>query len=171
VTVGRIAALKKNPEILVQIQKISDSDMVTAALCDGGTVIQIDIADLLDTDAVQPGKELEGVVHILGTAYQIFTLPGADRRADKSVDGYVDYSTKKIFLMELVQDKDSMEDLARYQREVLRHEIVHAFLYESGLRSSSLSIDSWAKNEEMVDWVAIQFPKIAAAFKEANCEE
>jgi hypothetical protein len=27
---------------------------------------------------------------------------------------------------------------------------------------------AWSKNEEMVDWLAIQFPKMYAAFKSVN---
>jgi len=54
-------------------------------------------------------------------------------------------------------------------KQVLRHEIIHAFLYESGLYGSSLSSDRWALNEEMVDWLAIQFPKILKAFEDVGC--
>ena len=37
---------------------------------------------------------------------------------------------------------------------------------ESGLDSNSNSADSWATNEEMVDWFAIQSPKIFKVFNE-----
>lgn len=30
---------------------------------------------------------------------------------------------------------------------------------------------AWAKNEEMIDWMAIQIPKIQRAYKEAYCDE
>lgn len=55
----------------------------------------------------------------------------------------------------------------------LRHEIVHAFLYESGLDCNTFMTGGkpWAKNEEMVDWFAIQGPKIVKAWKDMNCEE
>ena len=71
----------------------------------------------------------------------------------------------------MVEDMSSHEnsigakkDLKNYQRQVIRHEILHAFLYESGLEGNS-----WAINEEMVDWLAIQFPKIEKAFREVGC--
>ena len=48
----------------------------------------------------------------------------------------------------------------------IRHEVVHAFLEESGLSDCSLRPEmAWARNEEMVDWIAIQFPKMLEAFK------
>ena len=53
----------------------------------------------------------------------------------------------------------------------LRHEIVHAFLFESGLAESSFSTDAWAKNEEMIDWIAFTGPKIVAAWQKAGCME
>lgn len=56
------------------------------------------------------------------------------------------------------------------KKETLRHEIVHAFLYESGLSGSSSKIEGgWATNEEMVDWIAIQANKLIAAWKAADC--
>ena len=56
------------------------------------------------------------------------------------------------------------------QKLTLRHEIVHAFFNESGLMDSAFAYDgAWAKNEEMVDWLAIQIPKIYKAFEEAGC--
>ena len=43
---------------------------------------------------------------------------------------------------------------------MIRHEIIHAFLYESGMKECSSATQSWVENEEMVDWFAIQIPKI-----------
>ncbi|MFD1464645.1 hypothetical protein ACFQ4L_00875 [Lapidilactobacillus mulanensis] len=42
-----------------------------------------------------------------------------------------------------------------------RHELIHAFLCESGLAENS----DWAQNEEVVDWIARQFPKLFETFK------
>ena len=54
-------------------------------------------------------------------------------------------------------------------KQLLRHEIVHAFLAESGLDCNSNVIDgAWACNDEMVDWIAIQGPKIYKAWIEAK---
>lgn len=66
---------------------------------------------------------------------------------------------------------ESVKDLVAYQKKVLRHEIVHAFLYESGLWQNAYGSKCWAKNEEMIDWMAIQIPKIQRAYKEAYCDE
>jgi hypothetical protein len=39
---------------------------------------------------------------------------------------------------------------------------------ESGLDGNGNSCDCWELNEEMVDWFAIQSPKIFKVFKELN---
>lgn len=64
------------------------------------------------------------------------------------------------------------DDFARAmcEKATLRHEIVHAFLFESGLDSSSSRITDmgWAEHEEMIDWIALQAPKLHAAFEVAD---
>ena len=45
---------------------------------------------------------------------------------------------------------------------------MHAFLYESGLDGQSCNVDCWAKNEEMIDWFALQSKKIFKAFKKVG---
>ena len=65
-----------------------------------------------------------------------------------------------------MQDGESYEDLELWQRKTLRHEIVHAFLYESGLWQNSFK--DWARNEEMTDWIALQFEKLLDVFKEVK---
>ena len=70
--------------------------------------------------------------------------------------------------MKLESDRNSVENLEEYKKNVLRHEIIHAFLYESGLQNNSACGGAWAQNEEMIDWIAIRFSKIQKAFKEAG---
>lgn len=81
------------------------------------------------------------------------------------------FSVKEILIFNYKQSAESVKDLVAYQKKVLRHEIVHAFLYESGLWQNAYGSKCWAKNEEMIDWMAIQIPKIQRAYKEAYCDE
>lgn len=85
----------------------------------------------------------------------------------KDADGYADFTIKKIVVKKLIQDGESYENLELWQRKTLRHEIVHAFLYESGLWQNSFN--DWARNEEMTDWIALQFEKILGVFIELQC--
>ena len=69
-----------------------------------------------------------------------------------------------------MQAKKNFNEREIQTKETLRHEIIHAFLFESGLQSSSAVLETgWACNEEMIDYFAIQSPKIFEAFKEVDC--
>lgn len=113
-------------------------------------------------------------VDVLGTTYTIYPLKNgddasADRIFDQGCDGYTDTSTKEIMLLDKEPDANSCANLEEVRKCTLRHELVHAFLYESGLGFNSSRAEEWATNEEMVDWFAIQSPKLLKAFKEAKC--
>ena len=105
--------------------------------------------------------------NVLGTEYEIILGNSNDYPHLEEVDGYCDTSIKKIVVKDFEGYKDepsALGDLEKYKIQVQRHELIHAFLYESGL--SVCSNSEWATNEEMVDYFAIQFPKIVEVFKE-----
>lgn len=107
-------------------------------------------------------------IKILGTEYEI-VMDAEEKNYPilKDADGYADFTIKKIVVKKLIQDGESYEDLELWQRKTLRHEIIHAFLYESGLWQNSFK--DWARNEELTDWIAIQFEKILGVFIELQC--
>lgn len=111
-------------------------------------------------------------INILGTEYTIEFGTYKEFPALEHMDGYTDTSIQKIVIDDMSMaegDVDGKKDLVSYRNSVLRHEIVHAFLSESGLANNSNPCNSWATNEEMVDWIAIQFPKMLKAFEEVGC--
>jgi hypothetical protein len=113
-------------------------------------------------------------INILGIDYKILFKVLNEDDVLKDYDGYCDSPNRTIVIRRYTEEerkKDNMTDnLDGYNKKVLRHEIIHAFLYESGLSGNSMRYDNaWPRNEEMVDWIAIQFPKILLAFKEADC--
>ena len=103
-------------------------------------------------------------VNVLGTEYTIIKN-AIESEYPKLIDrnGYTDFSIKKIVLRKYEEDNDSVEDLTKVENKVLRHEIIHAFLYESGLHNAS-----WAIEEEMVDWIALQFEKMLDVFRKID---
>lgn len=108
-------------------------------------------------------------VNILGSEWNVKFGNEKEYPNLTNVDGYTDLSTREIVVddMEASQGQiGAKADLESYQKQVVRHEIIHVFLLESGLNSNSNSADSWAVNEEMVDWFAIQSPKIFKVFNE-----
>lgn len=107
-------------------------------------------------------------VNILGSEILIDFCKEQEDPKLKSCVGYFDGSAAKIVVKILEPDAMSMADLDKYQKEILRHEILHAFLHESGLDACSGSAENWAVCEEMVDWFAIQSPKILKAYQEVG---
>lgn len=115
-------------------------------------------------------------VNILGTEYKIIVKKYDEDEAfaRRSIDGYCDSFTKTIVVCDMNTYKgwedEPKEAKDICQKQTLRHEITHAFLSESGLADSSATFDSgWARNEEMVDWIALQGLKIYNAWKQADC--
>lgn len=101
-------------------------------------------------------------VNVLGTVYRIKYVPSLDGRG-----GETDFYTKEIRISEQndIPAEYKTDNLKEMQRHVLRHELIHAFLFESGMDQSSAAHEAWAVNEEMVDWMAIQMPKIMFAYE------
>ena len=109
---------------------------------------------------------IDKTVNILGTLYTVSFRPESKDELLKGCDGYCDWTTRTI-----VVEKEMNGDLGntgRYAKKVLRHEIVHAFLFESGLSEATNYDGAWARNEEMVDWIARQGPKLIEAWREAD---
>lgn len=109
-------------------------------------------------------------INVLGTNYKIFFKNEQQEERLEVNWGFCDFHTKEIYVRDDIdkESKDSCKNLIDFKNKVLRHEILHAFLYESGLRENSDKAPSWAENEEMVDWFAIQIPKIVKIYKELN---
>lgn len=109
-------------------------------------------------------------VLILGTRYSII------RKKFKDMDnlcGYTNAHSKQICvgLMDTYPSarEASEESIDAEEKETLRHEIIHAFLNESGLKSCAGKYNrAWSRNEEMVDFFAIQSPKIFRTFQELD---
>ena len=112
-------------------------------------------------------------VNILGTKYTVEIKKYNDDEAFErsSIDGYCDSWQKKIVVCDMATmpnfTNETKATCDEAQKETLRHEIVHAFFDESGLGDSAIrySDRAWSKNEEMVDWWALQGMKVYKAWE------
>lgn len=112
-------------------------------------------------------------VKILGTTYTVSIVPFDKDKALEHRFGYTAVKDRKI----VVGDLDTLDSWKnenrvakdRQMHETIRHEVIHAFLHESGLWNCSYKTGAWAMEEEIVDWIAMQMPKIVAVCKELGC--
>lgn len=116
---------------------------------------------------------MKDTVMILGTEYELVEKDFNDPELkEKNRVGYCFYHGKQIVYanVDTIPEWKGENSTVRnaYLCETLRHEIIHAFLFESGMGENSSPADSWAMNEEMVDWFSKQWPKISQIFNEAE---
>lgn len=100
------------------------------------------------------------LVVILGVPYKIHFVSKDEIPED---DGQCNFYSKEIFIRkpeDLFESDNTVDCNCRKKRlhEVIRHELVHAFLFESGLDVK------YNEDEVLVDWIAKQLPKINNAF-------
>jgi len=112
---------------------------------------------------------------ILGTEYEILRTNFNDDKAfkEREIDGYCDGYLKRIVICDISTypgfEEEPTQKHKAVEQATLRHELIHAFLNESGLmESTGTPSDGWSQNEEMVDWLAIQSPKIFKVFQELD---
>lgn len=113
---------------------------------------------------------MKNKINVLGTTYTILIKSVEEDERLKDSYGLTDYCTKEIIIADDVNKEtdNSCRNLEVFKKKVIRHEIIHAFLCESGLRECSGNTMSWAENEEMIDWFANQSPKIYKVYKELD---
>ena len=113
-------------------------------------------------------------VNILGTEYgiEVHRISEDPDLKNYNRGAYCDKLSKLIVIADLSEKEYvdiSIEQEIDYWKELLRHEILHAFLNESGLWENSYQPEcGWAMNEEMIDWFSIQSPKIFKAYQEVG---
>ena len=104
-------------------------------------------------------------VEILGRIYQIREKGRKDDDLlnTENIDGYCDREDATIVIVK------SDNEYAR--NSTLRHELIHAFLFESGLGFDWRQATNHGHDETTIDWFAHQWPKIHKIFAELGCEK
>lgn len=104
-------------------------------------------------------------ISVLGTEYAVEIRQMKEDKLLNDCDGYCDKTTHRIVVAEKDNDSD-LGDYEQYQKKCIRHELIHAFLFESGLHENFQHTNG--HDETMIDWIAAQFPKMQKAFEEAG---
>lgn len=109
-------------------------------------------------------------VDVLGTEYRVFLdVPESADATLKEAAGYCDESSHMIAICRQ-EPEDDIDDFEAYRRRILRHELIHAFMFESGLGGDAIwwPVDKQRQPEQTVDWLARQFPKMLKAFQQVG---
>ena len=102
-------------------------------------------------------------INILGTDYDYDIVKHEDDSRLRENSGFTDTYEKAIRVaFDYCEGApDSIRNINEFLAKVKRHEIVHAFFFESGM-------SDWYADVSLVDWLAIQFPKLLKAFEEVG---
>lgn len=103
-------------------------------------------------------KEMQ--INILGSQWRVVSRNEKEDERLKGSSGLTDSSCRTIVLTDASPSEYTIANPCSDLQRTLRHDIIHAFMFESGLWCNSISTENWSMNEEMVDWFAIQLPKI-----------
>ena len=111
-------------------------------------------------------------VSILGTEYTVEICSPEEEKTLEQCDGFCDKTSHRVVVSTKSEDCN-LDDFDAYQRKVIRHEIIHAFLHESGLDCNLYHAAGpvGSHDEQMVDWVACQWPKIRRVYDELGVAE
>lgn len=96
------------------------------------------------------------VVNILGTEWTIIVKEKLEEEYFLA-DGYCDFKNKQIVVREIALEEN----------RILRHELIHAFLFSSGL-GYNFEHKEIGHEETIVDWFSIMYPKITKIYIELD---
>lgn len=109
----------------------------------------------------------KNVVNVLGTDYEIKSNEDIYKTLMESQNtGECDMYAKVISIspQEYIIN-DIREDVRKSVYNIcMRHEILHAFFHEAG-------VDKYSADETLVDFIAMQFPKMKELFEEVDCDD
>lgn len=114
-------------------------------------------------------------VNILGTAYNIIRFKYNEYPNFKKFSRYgnCDNVKKLIAVVDASTIQNTITNdrawMIECEKEILRREVVHAYLSESGLKQDVIvSFRGWSKCEELIDWFAIMGKKISKTWSEVE---
>jgi predicted SprT family Zn-dependent metalloprotease len=104
-------------------------------------------------------------LNILGTEYELKVMTETEYPKLKLISAYglCEQYAKELIINKKMYEKEEKdcENLEKAVEKVIRHEIVHAFIHESGLTQ-------YFHDETIVEWLAIQIPKMAKEMVKAD---
>lgn len=98
------------------------------------------------------------VISILGELWKI----NFNVKIDDDVDAQTDPHERVINVADDIAEGTDV-------KRIIRHEIIHAFMFESGL-GFNFEHKPYGHDETTIDWFAIQYPKIKKVYAQLGIE-
>ena len=99
-------------------------------------------------------------VLILGRPWLIKICTEKEEPRLKERSGFADWTSRLIAISDPDDHKEcDLDNMLEFLKKVARHEIIHAFMFGSGL-AEEWKHDTWGQEETLVDWLAFQLPAI-----------
>lgn len=104
-------------------------------------------------------------INILGREWDVLIIDTCDDERLETCDGFTDWTALQIVIGDR-RTESTLKYPVGYLCKIMRHEIIHAFMFESGLA------ENWShdcgQDETIVDWFAIQVHKINEVCNDAE---
>ena len=104
-------------------------------------------------------------INILGQKYELLVLNEKEFPKLKihKASGLAELYDKKLIINNdnCIENEFTYDNLKEYIHKVVRHEIIHAYFHESGLTN-------YGEDEQLVEWLSHQIPKIVKTINEAE---
>ena len=102
---------------------------------------------------------------VLDTKYKIKFLNNKLYMNNEYIDADCDFFTKTISVSR-AKTFETNGEITLSMKTTIRHELIHAFIFECGLDSNGNS-EHWASDEVCVEFFALQFEKLTKLFNNA----
>jgi len=102
------------------------------------------------------------VINVLGQDYELlYVEDNNEKLAKANANGQTEAYSKKILVRQIKETGNTCEKLEDFTNKIVRHEMIHAFLFEAGQVE-------YFDDEKLVDTLAYLIPKMAKCMKEAD---
>ena len=96
-------------------------------------------------------------VNILGSEWTVRSATESEEPRLVGISGFTDWTTRTICLD--INTNGNIGSIKTYMNQVIKHEVVHAFMFESGL-GDAFEHKDFGQEETIVDWFAFQMGNI-----------
>ena len=104
---------------------------------------------------------------ILGQEWTVCLCSNQEDSRLKECMGFTDWTSRRIVIGRIPEDDTNLDQPMVMLCKVLRHEMVHAFLFSSGLGDDCMHPEM-GHDETMVDWIAYHLHRISTACVDAE---